>query len=268
MAEIRIDTVVRAAEALRLAGRWDIATDLLTAVSTSDPAERAWVAVSLAETAVDRSFWFGEAVSDDVLKNAEAAMQATADVNLAWDVDLIRLRQAYQPALASAMSGGAVDAGEAERLDGWAERLRASAPDRRRAGWAGFWGGVIADNLRRTSEVAAERYTGALEVAEAAGDDLLASYAMRHLGGHAHDRGDLTTAREMWETATRLRERTGFVPGTLAQRLLLCELLLAKDDRAGAAALAADIQRAAEASRLTWLANGAARLLDRATGRG
>ncbi|MEV6842382.1 hypothetical protein [Actinoplanes sp. NPDC051411] len=74
-------------------------------------------------------------------------------------------------------------------------------------------------------------------------DDLLAREALRHLGAHDRDRGDLATARARWERATFLGARAGLVAGTLSQQLLLAVLSLETNDEPGARRLAAEIAR-------------------------
>jgi len=210
-------------------------------------------------------------------------VRAANDQVAAWDLDLLRLRLDYGAALAgragkartassagfadgasgAGFADGADDGGVARRLEEQAAALRAAAPDEGRLGWTAFWAGVIADNVSHQPDAAAAQYRVALAIAEANGDDLLASYAQRHLGGQAHEAGELPLARERAWRSAELRERVGFVPGTLAQRLALAEVLLDSGDPAGAAALARDIGRAASARGWTRLADQAATLLAR-----
>ena len=56
-----------------------------------------------------------------------------------------------------------------------------------------------------------------------AGDGVLESYAVRHLGWTRQERGDLEGAREAFEESLRLRERAGFLPGVGAAALALAE---------------------------------------------
>jgi hypothetical protein len=261
MVSIELDPVLAAVGALRLAGRWDVALALLAATEASSDADRLALAMAVAETEVDASLWREDIEPRGVLDRAAALLDAaTAEPNrdrtvlaeTTWRLDYLRMRRRYHAAL------HARDSSAGARLDDWAERLRATAPDFRRAGWAAFFGGVIADNLLEAPATAHERYTRARTAAEMSGDELLESYALRHLGDHAQTAGDLDAARAAWERSTSLRERLGFVPGTVAQRLTLAELRLAEGDGPGAAALATDVARAVRAMALpVWLANTA-----------
>jgi hypothetical protein len=254
MATIDVDTLVAAARALGLAGHRDLAERLLSA-GTQNAGERLTLAAIAAKIAVDDAVWGGTG-------SAAAAVDAFAAVadgsSSVWELDLLRLRMAYSGVL----SGGRVDG---RALGAEARRLLDTAPDEGRAGWAAFYVGVIADNVDEDPDTARPAYRRALDAAAATGDDLLASYALRHLGGHALDGNDLDGARDLLWRSTELRERHGFVPGTLAQRILLAELLDREGNRAGAEALAADVARAARARGWTRLAAQADDLLARLT---
>jgi hypothetical protein len=261
MVSMELDPVLAAVAALRLAGRWDVALALLAATNATSDADRLVLAMAVAETEVDASLWREDVQPRGALDRAAALLDATsadpgpdgsALAETAWQLDYLQMRRSYHAAL------HARDSSAGAKLDDWAERLRATAPDSRRAGWAAFFGGVIADNLLDEPATAHERYALARTAAESSGDELLESYALRHLGDHAQTAGDLDAAGAAWERSTSLRERLGFVPGTVAQRLTLAELRLAEGDAPGAAALAIDVARAVRAMALPlWLANAA-----------
>lgn len=268
MVSIELDPVLAAVAALRLAGRWDVALALLTAGKATSDAERLALAMAVAETEVDASLWREEVEPQGALDRAAALLDATvgdpgfdgtALAEAAWQLDYLRMRRSYHAAL------HARDSNAGAKLDHWAERLGATAPDPRRGGWAAFFSGVIMDNLLDDPAIAHERYALARAAAESSGDELLESYALRHLGDHAQTTGDLDAARAAWERSTSLREQLGFVPGAVAQRLALAELRLAEGDGSGAAALASDVARAVRAMGLPlWLANAADDVADRA----
>ncbi|GIF78181.1 hypothetical protein Asi02nite_76990 [Asanoa siamensis] len=88
-------------------------------------------------------------------------------------------------------------------------------------------------------------YLAALQAGEA-GDDLLRE-ALRHLGDHDHDNGDLKAARERWERATAVGARAGLVSGTLSQQMVLAIVARSEGDEAGAVRLAKEIARWAAA---------------------
>lgn len=263
MVSTELNPILTAATALRLAGQWETAVALLAATEAASAADRLELAMAVAETEVDASLWHEGAEPEGALDRAAALLDSEpggADLAAsAWVLDYLRMRRSYHAAL------HARDTGAGAKLDDWAERLRAAAPDARRAGWAAFFGGVIADNLQSEPSTAYQRYTFAREAAETSGDELLESYALRHLGDHAHTAGDLQQARAAWERSTSLRERLGFVPGAVAQRLALAELRLAEGDGCGAAALATDVARTVRAMALPgWLAKTAEDLAARA----
>ena len=120
--------------------------------------------------------------------------------------------------------------------------MRAQAPDDRRQGWAEMYLGLIADNLYAEREAAPAHYEVALRIGESH-DDLLAREALRHLGDHDHDGGDYDRALACWTRATELGARSGLVPGTLSQQMLLAVLARDSGDEAGASALAEEIRR-------------------------
>jgi|SRR5262245_17802899 len=261
MVSVELNPVLAAAAALRLAGQWEVALALLAATESISSTDRLALAMAAAETEVDASFWrediqprgaLDQAAAMHDAATADAGFDKTVLAETAWQLDYLRMRRSYNAAL------HARDSSAGPKLDDWAERLRGTAPDSRWAGWAAFFGGVIADNLLEAPAAAHERYTLARAAAESSGDELLESYALRHLGDHAHTAGALDEARAAWERSTNLRERLGFVPGTVAQRLTLAELRLAEGDGPGAAALATDVARATRAMRLPTGLAGAA----------
>jgi tetratricopeptide (TPR) repeat protein len=131
------------------------------------------------------------------------------------------------------------------RLGERAVAVRDSAPDDVSRGWAEFYLGLIADNVTGRRAAAPAHYQRALAVAEQ--DDLLMFEALRHLGDHDRDDGDVALARERWERSTWHAARAGSVTGTLAQQLLLAVLARDRGDAAGAALLAGEVHRWADA---------------------
>jgi hypothetical protein len=255
MADIDVDALVAGAVALSLAGQRDLA-DRLLAADTDDAVDRLTLAATAARVEVDDAVWGGAPRSTAAVDRLAGLLAASASASpaMAWDLDLLRLRVDYSAALAGADTDRAA-------LSGRAGRLLDRAPDAGRAGWAAFYVGAIADNIDERADVAVPAFRRALTAADETGDDLLASYALRHLGGHALDSGDLAAARDLLWRSAELRERLGFVPGALAQRILLADLLARQGDRPGAVALAADVARAARARGWTRLAAQAEGLL-------
>ena len=120
-----------------------------------------------------------------------------------------------------------------------AARLRDTAPDDGRRGWACMCLGWFADNLRGDRVEAPRHYAEALAAGRAVADPLLVFEAQRHLGDHAHDDGDHAEARAAWQESAAAAARGGHVLGVLAQHVLLAVLARDTGDEAGARALAA-----------------------------
>jgi hypothetical protein len=262
MTSVPAEEVVVSATALARAGNWAAAVRLLAATETDDPRARAALALAAAEVAVDDDAFRGSCLAPQTIEAAEPLVNAANDPVLRWNLDLLQLRRSYlvevlQPE-GELRLGQNADNGAA--LVERAEQLFAIAPDRGRAGWVAFWRGLIADNLQAEQSKASAWYDQALTAAKDEHDELLESFALRHLGDHAEVAGDRSRARELWERSTELRARTGFVPGVLAQQVLLAGLLQAENEEAVARALAQEVERWARALDIPWLSKQAAEL--------
>jgi len=253
--------ITAAAIELANGGRWRTALALLDAAwaeggTAADPAR--WrIALVAAEVALEQDWWVG---TDTAGERIAAAERAGAH---GWELDFLRLRKDYLQLIHPA--GGSFQPGPAGKdpdviadLEGRSERLRAAAPGPVEAGWADFYRGVIADNLRADRQAAPPYYQAALAAGDGR-DDLLAREALRHLGDHDHDNGDHAAALDRWRRATALGARAGRVTGTLSQQLLLAVLARDAGDEAAAVALATEVARWAGAL-------GATRIRDNATG--
>ncbi len=246
--DVPVHEVIAAARELSKAGRWQRAAGLLEATSATGAHDRARLALAAAEVAREgRHVGVLPATARELLKVAEETFAAVdAEPAERWDLAFLRLRLDYfemilgtgqfQPGPA----GKDIDAIRA--LERSAEALREAAPDEVRSGWAEFYLGLVADNLYGERDAAPAHYEIALRLGEA-GDDLLAAEALRHLGDHDHDNGDIELASERWGRATALGARTGNVGFTLAQLMLLAVLARDVGDEAGAVALAREIAR-------------------------
>ncbi|GAA0519655.1 hypothetical protein Ade02nite_80820 [Paractinoplanes deccanensis] len=266
-----LDEIAAAATELSRAGRWQRALSLLDSVP---PPERERLALTAAETALECDWYTGTALAEERLA---AARQAGGP---SWDLDFLVLRHDYFRQLSgdsdsdsdsdSDDSGGdgnsdgdsddsdddsdgdsggdsptpvrGPDAQGAEALRDRAAKLAVSAEDETRRGWAEMYRGLIADNLLGAREAAPRHYEAAHAAGEA-GDDLLLWEALRHLGDHDRDNGDLASARDRWQRAAAIGARAGLVPRTLSQQMLLAVLARDEGDEAGAARLAAEIAR-------------------------
>jgi tetratricopeptide (TPR) repeat protein len=269
MAQIAATEIASASTALIHAGCWEAAQQLLDGTRPDDERETLTHALAVTEVAVEQDFARGTTHAPTKLAVAAEALDKAPDPIAAWDLDLLRLRSEYFAALLTA--DGSLqfgpeerDSAKAEGLAHRASRLRENAPDDRRAGSATFYAGLIADNLRGLAAKAFTNYEAALELAERSGDDLLAAYALRHLGDHAHTAGALGLARTQWERSTELRQKAGSVMGVLAQQGLLAVLARDEGDRAAAFTLATEVHRWARSLQIGWLeAQTAALLPDR-----
>lgn len=151
------------------------------------------------------------------------------------------------------MFGGTKTASQAAALSATAAELASRAPTTVALGWVEFYLGLIADNIAEDRASAPPHYAESLRLATEAGDDLLASYPLRHLGDHANEAGDVAGAREQWERSTALRQAAGFIPGALAQQLLLGVLAQEAGDKEQAAAIGTETERWATAIGATVL---------------
>jgi hypothetical protein len=222
VADVAADEVARTAIALGRGGSWAAAETLLDAAVPTDSREAAALALARATVHLERDVFGGGDASEDALAAARA-VAAVDDPGLRWDVEFLTLRRDYTRRLR--------DPG-----DGWrdlADRCAAlaDAPDPLRGGWATLYRGLVEDRSDDPDRAAAALYERALEAANAAGDDLLASYALRHLGDHADD---ASRALELANRSFEVRARIGFVPGALAQQVLLAVARREGGDEAGA----------------------------------
>lgn len=261
-ATVAVGEILDAARELARAGRTARALTLLDSVETSDPADRARLALAAADALMETA-WFTDfgglparlATVDELATAAELAPDDR------WDLAFLHLRHDYAALIlgdGSFQPGpDGKDPGTMAALRRRGGELRNTAPDPHRRGWAHMYLGLIADNVFAERAAAFPEYLAALEAGET-GDDLLAREALRHLGDHAHGDGEHALALERWRRATALGARAGNVAGTLSQQILLVVSARDAGDEAGARALATEIARWAEAM-------GADRLAERAT---
>ncbi len=90
-------------------------------------------------------------------------------------------------------------------------------------------------------------YAEALRRERVSADEKLVFDAQRHLGDHLHDEGDHEAALAAWEESAQAAARAGHITGVLAQQNLLAALAREKGQKEGAAMLAAETRRWAEA---------------------
>jgi len=246
-APVSVDEIIAAATALSWAARWDIARRLLASVPATglDDAAARRLALAGATTAVHHDF---RTAGPRWAPAAIAATEAIADPDHRWDLDLLELQHEYgteliRPDGQPVFGPDGHDPARLAALADRAETLVRSAPDVAGAGWAAFYRGLIADNLIGDRRGAPAWFTQALEAADRAEDDHLAGEALRHLGDHDDEAGDLERARARWERSAELWARAGNMTGVLAQQLLLAQLAVTEGRAPAGLAIAGEVSR-------------------------
>jgi hypothetical protein len=266
MAQLSATVLAGAARALMLAGRWQPAAELLDHAVPADEGERAVLAVAAAEVAVDKDFWGRTGCGSPALARATDAVGDESGV-LGFDLEFIRLKHDYAVEFFGAGDGEPVwgpdgrDPGVLEGLSSRAKALRDAAPDASHRANAAFYAGVIAENLCGDAAAGRAWFEEALRCGEQAGDQLIMSYALRHLGYQEAEHGDRARAREMFRQSMEFRQRTGCVPLVLAQHFALAELAMDTGDVAWARIAADFVLTWARAFGDIWLVPAAESLL-------
>jgi len=276
------DEIIAAATALAWAARWDIAARML-ASARADQAGGATsrrLALAGAAVAVHHDFRTADPRwAPDAMACAEAATAPDPDVSsdpapdaaqglASWRLGLLRLQYDYEIALTGTdgiprFGPEGHDPARLTALAQRAEQLSAAIPDVAGAGWAAFYRGLIADNLTGDRAGAPRWFTRALDAAERAADDYLAGEALRHLGDHDEEAGNLPQARARWERSAELWAGIGNITGVLAQQLLLAQLAFREANAAAGTAIAAEVSRWAGAAGLVLYQRSADELIER-----
>jgi hypothetical protein len=258
-----LPTLLTAVTALENAARYDDALALVDATEVSDDRDRLDLLMARASVVGRRDYTRGTRSSGD--HPLEAAQELAARIGtgptVAWDLAMLQLRREYADQLVDGIGPAGRDVSVVAAMTAEAARLRDTAPDDGRRGWALMCLGWFADNLRGDRVEAPGHYAEALAAGRTVADDLLVFEAQRHLGDHAHDDGDHDGALAAWQESTVAAARGGHVLGVLAQQVLLAVLARDAGDEAGARALAGETQRWAEALGATRLAGQAAGFL-------
>jgi hypothetical protein len=116
--------------------------------------------------------------------------------------------------------------------------LYRSVGDERGEAEAQFWIGCYHQVVHNDNAAAVPPLTAASELATKTGDQLILSYALRHLGIAAHMSGDLDQARALLEESTALRRTLGLTAGVAANLVGLIYVAKAQARPADARALA------------------------------
>jgi tetratricopeptide (TPR) repeat protein len=244
---VGVDAIIAAATALTWTARYDVARRLLdSAVSAADgDAAARQLRLAAAATAVHHDF---RTVGPRWAPGAIADAEAVADSQGRWQLEFLELQNDYGCELIGPDGSPAAgregrDPARAAALARRAEALLASASDVAAAGWAAFYRGLIDDNLTGDRDGAPRWLAQALDAAEQTGDDYLAGEALRHLGDHDEEAGELVQARARWERSTELWARIGNMTGVLAQQLLLAQLAIREGRPAAGTAIAQEVSR-------------------------
>lgn len=240
MVDVPVSALRSAAVRLAAAARFDDATALL---DVAEPAPDEEVVLLLARAEVVNRRDRARGVRSGPDHPLVAGPRVEAGPLDAWDLAMLDLRRAYADALVESPDRAVVTA-----LETGAARLLDSAQDASRRGWALMCRGWLGENLRGDRTDAPAHYAGALTEARAAGDAELVYEALRHLGDLAHDAGDHAGAQAAWEESAEAAARAGYLPGVLAQQLLLAVLARDRGHEAAAVALATEVGRWAGAT--------------------
>jgi hypothetical protein len=222
--------------ALRLAGLWNEALTLVPAGEDG--------AALRAEILTDRHLWRLDPV--DEARDAVAAIGATHPrAATLYRAQLEYWRQLH-PLEQAPIGGDPVDAFAGLLPDG----AGGATDDVGR--WATFWHAVALENLRGEPAPAGAGYERARLLARDAGDPLLESYAVRHLGAQAHwERHDLDQALPLLRRSAALRAACGARPHVAAAQAMLVAALGPDDPES--VALREIASSTAEELGLTWL---------------
>ncbi|MFF3074314.1 tetratricopeptide repeat protein [Kitasatospora sp. NPDC057904] len=145
-----------------------------------------------------------------------------------------------------------------------ADELYEALGDMRGRADAQFWIGTYQQLMRGDAEAARPFFERALELAEQADDDLIRSYALRHLGILAHMAGRLAEARAWLEESTALRRKLNFRAGVAANLVGLAYIAAQEGREDDAVATLAEAERLATETEshgvLRWVADAMLKL--------
>ena len=244
-----LSALLDAVSALTWAARYEGALALLDATRPADDADRLALVMARAEVVGRRDYTRGvRSGPDHPLDLAtRLAERLGAGRTQAWDLAMMHLRRWYADQLVDGLGPSGRDLSVVAAMSAEAARLRDTAPDDGRRGWASMCLGWFADNLVGDRAEAPAHYTEALALGRRVDDPLLVFEAQRHLGDHAHDAGDLAATLAAWQESAAEAARGGHVLGVLAQQVLLAVAARDGGDEAGARALATEALRWARA---------------------
>lgn len=147
-----------------------------------------------------------------------------------------------------------------------AERAFHAIGDIRGEAEAVFWQGCYRQVLARDDASAHPLLERSLRLARDAGDDLVASYALRHLGISCHMAGDLDGAERHLQASTTLRRELGFTAGVAANLVGLAFVAVGRGEAAEGARRATEAGVLARGAGASTIQRQAAEALKAATG--
>lgn len=249
------------ADRWRLAGRWGDAHTLLFGVEPVardlDPKAHASVWLQIGKVLTDQGMFQGadtQATRDDALARALDLAEPTGDDGLlgaVYDAQGFSIHATY---LAGDRAQEPPDELELfERALTHRERVG----DPRGVAESLFHVGLVYDVIRRDYDRARDYHQRAYDIALEAGDQVTASYAIRHLGfAHLHA-DEVDRAEAALADSLRLREEAGFVPGIAFALMALAHVSRRKGNADGALAYLARSRRILETlgatSRVEWV---------------
>ncbi len=118
-----------------------------------------------------------------------------------------------------------------------------------------FWIGCFHQVVRDDTEPALAALESSAELARESGEELILSYALRHLGIAAHREGRAEEAGRLLGESTELRRKLGFTEGVAANLVGLIHLAIDEGRPADAEALLAEATTLAEAAGATAITN-------------
>lgn len=241
--------LLAAVKALENAARYDEALALLDATRVAADSDRLALLMSRAEVVGRRDYTRGvrSGAGHPLDLAQELAGRIGTGPTVSWDLAMLELRRQYADQLVGGIGPAGRELAVVDAMAAEADRLRDTATDDGRCGWALMCLGWIADNLRGDRAAAPDHYAEALAVGRKVDDPVLVFEAQRHLGDHAHDDGDHAAALAAWQESAAAAARGGHVLGVLAQQVLLAVLSRDAGDEAGALAVAAETLRWAQA---------------------
>lgn len=229
------------ADTWRLAGRWQDALTLLNGIQP--------VAIELGEVAeAQHALLLGRVLTDQATFGGS---ENRAEREACFDRALELVQAVNDPALLGAIWDAKGFSEHAAYLDSdrnaeppheleYCERgleLRRQANDTKGIAESLFHLGLVYGVVRQDHKQAMPYFEEAYRLAQAVGDDVMASYAIRHVAFAHHDAGNDPEAWAGLKESLRLREEAGFVPGVAMAQVALAYAEFDFGDKALAFAL-------------------------------